>query len=164
MKQRPFVLKLPVLDLSQLGSIFKTKKTLPSRTASGLTNKSNDACNGQSQNQHALVLKIVLLQDCSPVAMGVLINYPKVLARIDVAKLKRQSDILVAAAGCKGWELSVLLTGDKAIQALNKNFRQLDEPTDILAFPFHENLVAGQVYEWCWWCRCHRVFSAVDCS
>ncbi|HRF58742.1 MAG TPA: rRNA maturation RNase YbeY [Fimbriimonadaceae bacterium] len=32
-------------------------------------------------------------------------------------------------------ELSVLLTDDAGIQALNRQFRGLDEPTDVLSFP-----------------------------
>jgi len=35
-------------------------------------------------------------------------------------------------------ELSVLLTGDRAIRALNRRWRGLDRPTDVLSFPLHE--------------------------
>lgn len=33
-----------------------------------------------------------------------------------------------------GWELSVLFCDDKFIQQLNKDFREIDSPTDILSF------------------------------
>jgi probable rRNA maturation factor len=35
-------------------------------------------------------------------------------------------------------ELSVLLTDDRGIQVLNREHRQKDKPTDVLAFPMHE--------------------------
>jgi len=35
-------------------------------------------------------------------------------------------------------EISVLLTDDKGIQAINKKYRDLDEVTDVLSFPMQE--------------------------
>ena len=35
-------------------------------------------------------------------------------------------------------EVSVLITDDKGIQALNKEFRGIDRPTDVLSFPLQE--------------------------
>ena len=40
-------------------------------------------------------------------------------------------------------EISVLLTDDEGIHALNKNFRQVDRATDVLSFPAN-NLIAGE--------------------
>ena len=33
------------------------------------------------------------------------------------------------------WELSVLLTDDEGIRTINKEFRDVDKPTDVLSFP-----------------------------
>ena len=41
----------------------------------------------------------------------------------------------LAAAGIDGWDLSVLLTGDEGIRALNARYRSTDRPTDVLSFP-----------------------------
>jgi probable rRNA maturation factor len=41
-------------------------------------------------------------------------------------------------------ELSVLLTNDAGIQALNREHRDEDKPTDVLAFPIDEELASGQ--------------------
>ncbi len=38
----------------------------------------------------------------------------------------------------KRLEFSILLSGDKEIKKLNKNFRKKNKTTDILSFPFHE--------------------------
>lgn len=35
-------------------------------------------------------------------------------------------------------EISVLITDDKGIQAINKEFRNIDDPTDVLSFPMQE--------------------------
>jgi rRNA maturation RNase YbeY len=42
------------------------------------------------------------------------------------------------------FDLGIMLTTNNTIQKLNKKFRAKDKPTDILSFPFHENLKAGQ--------------------
>lgn len=35
--------------------------------------------------------------------------------------------------------LSILFTGDKEIQIINKEFRQKDQPTDVISFAYHES-------------------------
>jgi probable rRNA maturation factor len=53
-----------------------------------------------------------------------------------------------AAVGLRG-EVSVLLTTDKAIRRLNRDFRGKDKPTDVLSFPaeagFVDELIAGDL-------------------
>ena len=39
-----------------------------------------------------------------------------------------------------GWELSVLFCDDSFIQHLNKEFREIDSPTDILSFPIRTEI------------------------
>jgi probable rRNA maturation factor len=41
-------------------------------------------------------------------------------------------------------ELSLVLTGDSAIQELNRTFRGKDRPTDVLSFPQFDNIAALQ--------------------
>jgi probable rRNA maturation factor len=41
-------------------------------------------------------------------------------------------------AGIDAGEISILLTDDAQIQALNKNFRGKDQPTNVLSFPSNE--------------------------
>ena len=44
----------------------------------------------------------------------------------------------------KKYELSVIIVGKKEIQKLNKEYRDINKPTDILSFPLSENF--GEIY------------------
>jgi probable rRNA maturation factor len=52
--------------------------------------------------------------------------------RLDI--VQSALDHLVSSYGIRG-EVSVLVTTDAGMQTLNKRFRGLDEPTDVLSFP-----------------------------
>lgn len=45
---------------------------------------------------------------------------------------------MLAHLGLRDAELSVLLTDDRSIHALNREWRKQDKPTDVLAFPIDE--------------------------
>ncbi len=47
---------------------------------------------------------------------------------------EQASKVLAAEQVAPGSELSVLVTCDETIQDLNRRFRQIDEPTDVLSF------------------------------
>lgn len=47
--------------------------------------------------------------------------------------------------GCKGRELSILLTDDEGIRALNRDYRGKDKPTDVLSFPMDDESMLGDV-------------------
>ncbi len=40
--------------------------------------------------------------------------------------------------GCDAHELSIVMTNDEQIQQLNKTYRRIDKPTNVLAFPMQE--------------------------
>jgi len=40
--------------------------------------------------------------------------------------------------GCDAHEISIVITDDKEIQQLNKMYRDVDKPTNVLAFPMQE--------------------------
>jgi rRNA maturation RNase YbeY len=54
------------------------------------------------------------------------------------AHLRARARQLQRALGLSGCELSVILVDDAAIRALNRAYRGVDRPTDVLAFPLHE--------------------------
>ncbi len=70
---------------------------------------------------------------------------------IDEAGIKKSALIKKIAAyalkelGKKDAEVSVLITGNNGIQALNKKFRRIDKPTDVLSFSMNDIDVLGDV-------------------
>lgn len=57
-----------------------------------------------------------------------------------VLLLRRAANLaLLRAHGKKGGSLTVLLTGDSALRQLNREFRGLDQPTNVLSFPAAAN-------------------------
>jgi ssRNA-specific RNase YbeY (16S rRNA maturation enzyme) len=47
------------------------------------------------------------------------------------------------AAGCADWDLAITLTTDHRLRALNLAYRKIDKTTDILSFPFYEQVPVG---------------------
>jgi rRNA maturation RNase YbeY len=45
--------------------------------------------------------------------------------------------------GYADFDLGILLTNNETIQRFNRDFRQKNVPTDILSFPFHPHIKAG---------------------
>ncbi|WP_457553179.1 rRNA maturation RNase YbeY [Desulfobacula sp.] len=45
---------------------------------------------------------------------------------------------MLNALGCDAHEISIVITNDQQIQQLNKTYRNLDKPTNVLAFPMQE--------------------------
>lgn len=55
------------------------------------------------------------------------------------ARIKKAARAVLAAEEVEGpCELSVLLTDDEGIHAINREFRDVDRPTDVLSFPMGE--------------------------
>lgn len=51
------------------------------------------------------------------------------------AKLRRRIGVILKELGLSGSHLSILFTDDKGIKRLNNDFRGIDRPTNVLAFP-----------------------------
>lgn len=51
------------------------------------------------------------------------------------AWVRRRVSEIARAAGTRAAEVSVLLCGDRRMRTLNRRYRGLDRPTDVLAFP-----------------------------
>jgi probable rRNA maturation factor len=55
--------------------------------------------------------------------------------KLDATELRRMADRMLVALRLEHAELSVLLVDDNLIQALNREHRAQDKPTDVLSFP-----------------------------
>lgn len=55
-------------------------------------------------------------------------------AKIPAIKMKRIIEKFISAHKLKDFSVSVALIGDKKMQELNKQYRGLDKPTDVLSF------------------------------
>ena len=64
--------------------------------------------------------------------------------KIDTAQLKKDAQTILDALAYSDFDLGILITTDKSIQKYNREYRDKDKPTDILSFPYHTELKAGQ--------------------
>lgn len=63
---------------------------------------------------------------------------------INNAQLKKTAQKLLDALGYADFDLGIWLTTNKTIRNYNKTYRNKDKATDILSFPYHPELQAGQ--------------------
>lgn len=63
---------------------------------------------------------------------------------VSVPKIKKDAEKLLNFLGYKDFDLGILLTTNRTIHKFNKIYRKKDKPTDILSFPYHTELKAGQ--------------------
>ncbi|KAF5921577.1 hypothetical protein HPG69_009146 [Diceros bicornis minor] len=47
--------------------------------------------------------------------------------------------------GVQKFDLGIICVDNKNIQHINRVYRERNIPTDVLSFPFHENLKAGEI-------------------
>lgn len=80
--------------------------------------------------------------DAEPLSV-VLLNRQR-RRRIDPARLRRVLRGAASALGVGG-EVALVLTGDRAVRALNARYRGKDKPTDVLSFPGSPEAGLGDV-------------------
>ena len=64
--------------------------------------------------------------------------------KIDTNKLKKDAQFILDQLGYSDFDLGILITTNKKIQEYNKQYRDKNKPTDVLSFPCHPHLKAGQ--------------------
>jgi probable rRNA maturation factor len=72
------------------------------------------------------------------------INNEECITALDMKQFEQDALKILKLMGYEDFDLGILLTDNQAIQCFNRDFRSKDEPTDILSFPFHPDLQAGQ--------------------
>ncbi|XP_024848211.1 endoribonuclease YbeY isoform X2 [Bos indicus] len=61
------------------------------------------------------------------------------------ALLRQRLQAVRGALGVRAFDLGVVCVDNRKIQQMNRIYREQDTPTDVLSFPFHENLKAGEI-------------------
>lgn len=64
--------------------------------------------------------------------------------KIDIEKLKKDTQKILDVLKYSDYDLGILLTNNKKIHELNKLYRDKDKSTDILSFAYHVKLKPGQ--------------------
>ncbi|KAM5154719.1 endoribonuclease YbeY isoform 2-T2 [Callospermophilus lateralis] len=59
--------------------------------------------------------------------------------------LRRKMEVVRNILGVQKFDLGIICVDNKNIQHINRIYRRKDVPTDVLSFPFHENLKAGEL-------------------
>ena len=58
--------------------------------------------------------------------------------KLALKSIERRLRVLLERLDLPEAELSVLFTGERAMRRLNRTYRGIDRPTDVLSFPFRE--------------------------
>lgn len=61
-----------------------------------------------------------------------------------IVPFKKKAEIILAELGYPDFDLGIWLTTNKTIQKYNFEYRNKNQPTDVLSFPYHTELKAGQ--------------------
>lgn len=67
--------------------------------------------------------------------------------KIDTKQLKKDAQVILDVLGYSDFDLGILLTNNKTIHHYNRVYRDQNKPTDILSFPYHTDLKAGERIE-----------------
>jgi len=67
--------------------------------------------------------------------LAVLVSNTQRKVRLSAGSLKMAAGSVLEYMGCPNAELSVLITGDRKMRALNRQYRGMDKTTDVLSFP-----------------------------
>lgn len=76
-------------------------------------------------------------------ALMILIKNTQRKFKIDQKDIASKLQKMLDALNYSDFDLSLWFTTNKTIQFYNKNYRKKDKPTDILSFPYHDYLKAG---------------------
>jgi len=63
---------------------------------------------------------------------------------LDTRHIRAEMNTIITAVGYKDFDVSVVLLSPAGMKKYNKNFRKKDEVTDILSFPYHPTVRAGE--------------------
>lgn len=73
----------------------------------------------------------------------ILIRNTQKKININQKKLQQDAQKILDILGYNDFDLGIWLTTNTTIKKYNHNYRNKDKPTDILSFPYHSDLKAG---------------------
>lgn len=68
------------------------------------------------------------------------------LSRAKISQIFQKAAQLILPASRKNSKISVIFVSASYIKELNRKFRQVNEVTDVMAFPFFEKNLWGEIY------------------
>jgi len=60
-----------------------------------------------------------------------------------IPPLRLRASLILSALQCADYDVSLWFTTDATLRRLNKQYRNIDKPTDVLAFRFQDKVVPG---------------------
>jgi len=66
------------------------------------------------------------------------------ITSFNIQEFETNAQSILSWMGYGDFDLGILLTNNETIQQFNRDYRSKDVPTDILSFPFHTELKAGE--------------------
>ena len=99
----------------------------------------------QNQNKFASIPSFCISRSISIVlaAMSVWIRTLRVRHTLCTDLLREQVSMMRQHLGYAAYDVSILLSDDKKLEAMNRRERGIAKPTDVLSFPFLEALNPG---------------------
>nr|XP_058921547.1 endoribonuclease YbeY isoform X3 [Kogia breviceps] len=80
-----------------------------------------------------------------PAAMSLVVRNLQRAVPLRRARLREKVQAVRRALGVQRFDLGIVCVDNRKIQQINRMYRDKNTPTDVLSFPFHENLKAGEI-------------------
>lgn len=67
--------------------------------------------------------------------------------KIPVTQIKKDAQEIMRILGYHDFDLGIWFTTNKTIHTYNRDYRNVDKPTDVLSFSFHPDLKPGEIIQ-----------------
>ena len=74
----------------------------------------------------------------------ILIKNKQKKIKVNIPKIKKDIESILNSLNYQDFDLGIWFTTNPTIKKYNKQYRKKDKATDILSFPYHTNLKAGE--------------------
>ncbi|KAG1925495.1 endoribonuclease YbeY [Pimephales promelas] len=77
--------------------------------------------------------------------MGLVLRNLQTVVPLRRARMRKDVEILRHIFGVQRFDMGIICVDNRRIQRINRVYRRRDRPTDVLAFPFYEDLRPGKL-------------------